>query len=249
MTSKTTQTTKRQTQKGVARASAARKQTDAQAAKVRNITTARKAAQQQVEQTIADVLTGKTSDAAARTQIDAAVRESARASRRVARAEISANKTAATKAATRKTITGAPTDFVPSPLDDATMVSKRTARKQAAQLAAKQAESTTIKPQDEKRSAVELRDTLRGETALANADAIVAAAKRLQSAEQQLAEKEIDARNPATVESYKVHRDRDAAIQELIELGAGWTFIARVRGVASSTNRGLCRVIMGGKRI
>jgi hypothetical protein len=212
-----TTTTKRQTQKGVARASAARKRTNEQAAKVRNIGTARKAAQQQVEETIADVLTGKTTAKAAEKRVEQV-----------------ADSYAADLAAAQKS------EAAKSSTPRKRIAEKKTAAKKTAE---------TIKPQDEKRTAAELRETLRGETALANADAIVAAAKRLQATEKILAEKEIDARNPATVDSYKVHRDRDAAIQELIELGAGWTFIARVRGVASSTNRGLCRVLMGGERI
>jgi hypothetical protein len=43
--------------------------------------------------------------------------------------------------------------------------------------------------------------------------------------------------------------ERDKLIVELIKLNAGYTFIAKTRGVATSTNRGLCRVLMGGKRL
>jgi hypothetical protein len=172
MTSKTT-ATKRQTQKGVARASAARNRTEQSAARVRNINTARKAAQQTVESTIIDVLQGKTTRRQAEKQVDAAV----------------ASVEAAKSTTPRKRI--------------------------AAKKAAAKSESTTIKPQDETRSAVELRDTLRS-AALESADTITAAAKRLQSAESTLKSKEIDARNPATDDSLKAHKDRDAAIKELI---------------------------------
>jgi hypothetical protein len=248
MTSKTTQTTKRQTQKGVARASAARKQTDAQAAKVRNITTARKAAQQTVETAIKDVLTGKTTDAAARKQIDAAV-QSVTLPYICPRAGC---EFAAAKSRERcpehdvRVVRDRRDPTSPSYRADIAAAQASEAKKAAAKKAA--TSESTIKSQDETRSAKDLAETLRGE-AQKHVMKITIAAERLQSAERQLAEKEIDARNPATVDSYKVHRDRDAAIQELIELGAGWTYIARVRGVASSTNRGLCRVIMGGKRI
>jgi hypothetical protein len=44
-------------------------------------------------------------------------------------------------------------------------------------------------------------------------------------------------------------KTRNELIVKLIKLDAGYTFIAKTRGVASSTNRGLCRVLTGGKRI
>jgi colicin import membrane protein len=125
---------------------------------------------------------------------------------------------------------------------------KAPAKKAAAKKATAAEYVPTKQTQDETGSADELRSTLRG-SAIERADKITVAAKKLQAAEKLLKEKGIDARNPATADSTAAHIARDAALQELIKLDAGWTYIARVRGVASSTNRGLCRVIMGGKRI
>jgi hypothetical protein len=42
---------------------------------------------------------------------------------------------------------------------------------------------------------------------------------------------------------------RNELILAAIAQGAGFAAIARARGVSSSTNRGLCRVLQGGKRI
>jgi hypothetical protein len=44
-------------------------------------------------------------------------------------------------------------------------------------------------------------------------------------------------------------KKRNELIVKLIKLGAGYGFIAKTRNVAPSTNRGLCRVLEGGKRI
>jgi hypothetical protein len=153
---------KRQTQKGVARAATARKATEKNAAQVQNITTARKAAQATVEQAIIDLAEGKTSNAAARKQIDEAVKS-----------------TTAKKSA---------------PAKDAKI-----------ETAAKK---------------------------LADVEKKISAAK--------LSERDSD--NALIVE-------RNKLIVELIKLDAGYSFIAQTRGKSSSTNRGLCRVLEGGKRV
>lgn len=132
--------------------------------------------------------------------------------------------------------------------------SRKAAQKQveqtitAAKKAAAKSTSETIRPQDEKRSAKQLAETLRGD-AQQSTMKITAAAEKLEAAERQLKLDKIDARGASSKDSPKAHRDRDAAILELIKLGAGFTYIARVRSVPSSTNRGLCRVLQGGRRI
>jgi hypothetical protein len=80
-------------------------------------------------------------------------------------------------------------------------------------------------------------------------DPIEVATKKLQAAEARLAKQGIDARNPAGDDAPKVHHERDAAILELVKLDAAYSFIAQTRGVPYSTNRGLIRVLQGGKRI
>jgi hypothetical protein len=65
-------------------------------------------------------------------------------------------------------------------------------------------------------------------------------ARQLAAVEAKLADASKDA---------KLTAQRDRLIVALINLEAGYTFIAKTRGVPTSTNRGLCRVLMGGKRL
>lgn len=69
---------------------------------------------------------------------------------------------------------------------------------------------------------------------------IAAAAEQLTSVEAKLKRKP---------DSEELIAERDRLIVELIKLNAGFSFIAKTRGVPTSTNRGLCRVLMGGKRL
>ena len=47
----------------------------------------------------------------------------------------------------------------------------------------------------------------------------------------------------------KLTAQRDKLILALVEADAGYAQIARTRGVPTSTNRGLIRVLQGGKRL
>jgi hypothetical protein len=47
----------------------------------------------------------------------------------------------------------------------------------------------------------------------------------------------------------KLEAQRDRLILSMIESGATFSFIAATRGVPASTNRGLIRVLQGGKRL
>jgi hypothetical protein len=47
----------------------------------------------------------------------------------------------------------------------------------------------------------------------------------------------------------RLNAQRDKPILALIEAGAGYAHISRIRGAPASTNRGLIRVLQGGKRI
>jgi hypothetical protein len=147
----------RQTQRGVAKAATARKQTDKNAAQVRSINTAQQAAEQTVAEKIAEAVS-----------------------------EVKSARAGASDA--------------PKPIRSAQKSTK-------------------------------------------DATAIEIAAKRLAEVETALkSEKDEAKRGLLTAE-------RDTLILKLIKLDAGYTFIAKTRGVATSTNRGLCRVLEGGKRI
>jgi hypothetical protein len=208
----------RQTQRGVAKASAARKAVDSNAAKVTNINDARKA----VEQTITDVLLGKTTTKQAEKQLDAAVKS-----------------TTARKRAPRKTLvmTDKGTTLVVEP---ATPVGKRAAKvsaSYAADLAAAQKSEAVKATTPRKRIAAEKSTTKKMDLAT-NGTAM------------RVHEIEIALKAPENADIRKqLIAERDPMILQLIKSGAGYSEIARVRGVPASTNRGLCRVLEGGKRI
>ena len=69
---------------------------------------------------------------------------------------------------------------------------------------------------------------------------------QLAATEQKITELQLSERRDS---DHQLMQKRNALIVELIGLDAGYTFIAKTRGVAPSTNRGLCRVLEGGKRI
>jgi hypothetical protein len=193
----------RQTQKGVAKAAAARKQLVANKARVQAISASQKAVEQQVEKAFDEAVKdmSETPEAKAARHQALAVRKADAAAKEAAEQKIS------------------PT--------------KRTAKKVATP--AKKAPATKSAPRP--RLTIEKTKQLPEiEKLAAELSAVEAEIRKLKLSERALAD------DPHG-------KTRNELILKLIKLDAGYSFIAKARGIAPSTNRGLCRVLEGGKRL
>jgi hypothetical protein len=270
-------TNARQTQRGVARAATAAKKVAANKAAVRDITTARKTVEQQVEQAFIAAtkdMSETAEEKAARHQA-LAVRRADQAAQEAAEQKLSPTKrtrkpveveehvygvcaicghdVTEAQAAKIKLVTDNPpviesklpghkvenySSHKIKPVSWSSWMGLDNAAKVVEDAATKQldewlATTPAVKPRVTKEATKQLGEI------------------KLQADKLALVEKEIAAKKltERALAEHELGKARNELILKLIKLDAGYSFIAKTRGIAPSTNRGLCRVLEGGKRI